>query len=77
MPNVLSRVAVRNRRCGVESDPTNRTQPLDEIVDGRMHFAPRVRPPTGIMTVVSDASPLQSFHHGPDVVQGVDVLVVS
>ena len=47
MLNVLSRVAVRSRRCGVESDPTNRTQPLDEIVDGRIHFTPWFHPPAG------------------------------
>ena len=45
MPNGLSRVDVRSRRCGVESDPPNRTQPLDEIVDGRIHFAPWFHPP--------------------------------
>ena len=47
MLDVLSRVAVRSRRCEVESDPTNRTQPLDEIVDGRMHFTPWFHPPAG------------------------------
>ena len=44
MPNVLGRVAVRNRRCGAESDPTNRSQPLEEIVYVRIHFTPWFHP---------------------------------
>jgi len=47
MPNVLGRVAVRNRRCGAESDQTTSTQPLDAIVDGRIHVTPRLHPPAG------------------------------
>jgi predicted HTH domain antitoxin len=47
MPNVLGRVAVRSRRCGAESDPTNRSQPLEDIVDRRIFFTPRLHPPAG------------------------------